>query len=74
MNKKLIGILLLVGGGILGYMGYQKRGSLDATMKEAVNQDKLTDTPNLMLGGGVVGVLLGGVLVLKGGGGDKKKK
>ena len=73
MNKKLIGILLLVGGGILGYMGYQERASLDATMKEAVNQDKLTDTPNLMLGGGVVGVLLGGILVLKGGG-DKKKQ
>lgn len=65
---RILGGILLVGGILLGYLGYQKYddnkanvkiGDLEITAKDQGN----TSTAYIMMGGGIVAILVGAVML-----------
>ena len=66
MSPKVIGVILLVGGAVLLYMGWQEKESLSSSVSETVHGTP-TDRSMWFLGGGAVAVILGAGMVFKGG-------
>ena len=65
MNPKLlIGVLLLAGGAILLYMGYQETQTLGSRMSGALGSDMSNQTL-MMLGGGGVAAVLGLLMIVR---------
>jgi len=64
MNRQLMGILLLVGGGILLYFGWQEKESVASEVAQAV-EGTPTDRSMWMLGGGAVLAVAGLVVLVK---------
>ena len=67
---RVIGIILLVGGIILGYLGYQKFDESKANVKigdlELTAKDKgNTTTAYIMMGAGIAAVIGGAVLLAR---------
>lgn len=65
---RILGVILLIGGILLGYFGYQKFdnnkagvkiGDLEITAKDESN----TTTAYIMMGGGVIAIVAGAVLL-----------
>jgi len=66
MSPKVIAVALLIGGGILLYVGWLEKESFQSSVSETF-QGSPTDRSMWFLGGGVVAVILGGGMLLKGG-------
>ncbi|MEM8884272.1 MAG: DUF3185 family protein [Planctomycetota bacterium] len=66
MSPKLIAILLLVGGGILLYIGWEEKESFTSSVSETF-QGTPTDRSMWFLGGGALAVVAGGFLLFRGG-------
>jgi threonine/homoserine/homoserine lactone efflux protein len=66
MSPKVIGLVLLVGGGVLLYMGWQEKESFQSSVSETF-QGTPTDRSMWFLGGGAVAAILGAGLLFKGG-------
>ena len=66
MSPKVIALALLVGGGVLLYMGWQEKESFQSDVSEAF-QGTPTDRSMWFLGGGAVALVVGGAMLLKGG-------
>ncbi len=59
--SRILGIALIVGGGILLYMGWSASGSIADELHEAVTGRFTDETRNYLIGGGIaaaVGVVL----------------
>ena len=66
MSPKVIAVALVIGGGILLYVGWQEKESFQSSVSETF-QGSPTDRSMWFLGGGAVAVILGGGMLLKGG-------
>ena len=66
MSPKVIAVALLIGGGVLLYVGWQEKESFQSSVSETF-QGSPTDRSMWFLGGGAVAVILGGGMLLKGG-------
>lgn len=63
-NRKLIGLIALVGGAILLYFGYNASQSVAESVTEAVT-GRFTDETVVMLIGGAIAVVVGIVFLRK---------
>ena len=65
MNTKILGLVLLVGGAVLFYFGWQEKESFASSVSETV-EGTPTDQSMWMLGGGAVAAVAGLAMLARG--------